>query len=81
MPTIEDRIRITIANVACRPLDTVTREATMEALGVESLDTVEIITELESEFDIAINDDELVQTKTVGDVCDLVHRKLAAPAA
>jgi acyl carrier protein len=37
-------------------------------LGADSLDTVELVMELEEEFDINIPDDEAERMKTVGDV-------------
>jgi acyl carrier protein len=36
-------------------------------LGADSLDTVELIMELEKEFDIAIPDDQAEKIQTVGD--------------
>ena len=46
----------------------VTPQATLTSLGVDSIDTIEIVMRLEEEFDIQINDDEFETKATVGDV-------------
>lgn len=55
----------------------VTEEATLsEDLGIDSLDSVEIVLELESAYDIKIEDEEIQNLKTVGDIMKLVESKL-----
>lgn len=48
----------------------ITRESTFEDLGLDSLDTVELVMEFEEQFgiDIEVNED----LKTIGDVVDLI---------
>ena len=54
----------------------VTMEANLkDDLGIDSLDSVEIVLELESEFDVKISDDELADLKTVGDIVKLLNTK------
>ena len=43
-------------------------------LGADSLDTVELIMELEKEFDIQIQDDEAEGIVTVGDAISFVEK-------
>ena len=43
-------------------------------LGADSLDTVELIMELEKEFDIQIPDDEAEGIATVGDAINFVEK-------
>lgn len=53
----------------------ITPEATLqEDLGIDSLSAVELAMELETEFDIRIEDDELENLKTVQDVVDVVEK-------
>lgn len=53
----------------------ITPEATlMEDLGIDSLSAVELAMELETEFDIRIEDDELANLKTVQDIIDVVEK-------
>ena len=42
-------------------------------LGADSLDGVELVMILESEFDIEISDDEISDIKTVQDIIDTVN--------
>ncbi len=48
-----------------------------EDLEIDSLAAVELSLELETEFDIRIEDDELANLKTVQDIIDLVEKKQA----
>lgn len=44
-------------------------------LAIDSLSAVELALELESEFDIVIEDEELAKLQTVQDIIDLVQSK------
>ncbi len=44
-------------------------------LNADSIDVIEILIELEEEFDIEISDDEGLSCVTVGDLVALVERK------
>jgi len=46
----------------------------IEDLGLDSMDTVEIVMGVEEEFDIEIHDDEVEDIETVGQLVDLVVR-------
>ena len=68
------QILVETANVDA---DKVTKEATLkEDLGIDSLDSVEMVLELENEFDVKLDDDEIAHLVTVGDVVDLVSAKM-----
>lgn len=43
-------------------------------LGGDSLDCVEVLVEIEHEFNIHVSDADAYQAKTVGDICDMVER-------
>jgi acyl carrier protein len=47
-----------------------------EDIGLDSLDAVELTMFIEEEFDIEIEDDEILKGKTFGDVVDLICKKL-----
>ncbi len=49
------------------------KQSTLEELGADSLDMVEIIMRLEEQFDIEINDDEAEKLKNLQDVINYVH--------
>ncbi|WP_434327034.1 acyl carrier protein [Mesomycoplasma hyorhinis] len=46
------------------------------SIGLDSLDFVELITELEEKYNIEITDEELLKAKTVKDVINLVESKV-----
>ncbi len=53
--------------------ETITRESSfIEELGADSLDVVELIMALETEFDLEIPEDEAENVSTVGDVVDYI---------
>lgn len=54
----------------------VTPEAKLnEDLGIDSLAAVELALELETEFDIRIEDEELAKLETVQDIIDIINAK------
>lgn len=57
--------------------DEVVEEKTLivDDLGADSLDVVELIMQLEKEFDVKISDEEAKSLKTVGDVVDALVEK------
>ncbi len=44
-------------------------------LGIDSLDSVELVLELETQFDVRIEDEELAALVTVGDIIELIQTK------
>jgi acyl carrier protein len=52
--------------------DEVGREATFEALDVDSLDLVEMAQIIEDEFGVALKGDDVKDIRTVGELVDLV---------
>ncbi len=54
----------------------VTLEASFkEDLGADSLDVVELVMELEDEFDMEISDDDAEKIATVGDAVNYINSK------
>ena len=47
-------------------------------LNADSLDTVELVMELEDEFDMTIPDEEAEKLKTVGEAVSYIQKQLAA---
>jgi acyl carrier protein len=52
-----------------------------EGLGLDSVDVVSIVSQIERHFHIRLSHEELQKLATVGDVLDLLQAKLAAPPA
>lgn len=55
--------------------DQISREASFEALDVDSLDLVELSQIVEEEFGVALEGDDVKDLRTVGEVIDLVVSK------
>jgi len=58
------------------PLQDISLASTLDDLGLDSLDTIEIVMELEHDFEIDIGDDEIKSFNTVKDIIDLVESKV-----
>lgn len=56
---------------------TITPETTFEDLGFDSLDGLNLIFEIEEEFDISVPDDEAQKMRSVGQVIDGVRYLLS----
>jgi acyl carrier protein len=52
-----------------------------EGLGLDSVDVVSIVSQIERRFHIRLTHEELQTLATVGDVLNLLQSKLTAPAA
>ena len=52
--------------------DDISRDATFEALDIDSLDLVEVSQIVEDEFGVELEGDDIKDLKTVGEVIDLV---------
>ena len=77
--TIEERVKDLISDKLGVDLEEVVNDATLaDGLGADSLDTVEIIMELEKEFNIVISDDVAEDLKTVQQHIDIVTQLYTA---
>lgn len=74
MSTIAERVRKIIVDKLGVDADEVTHEASFtNDLGADSLDTVELIMELEKEFDVSIPDDQAEKIQTVGQAIEFIE--------
>ena len=55
--------------------DKISMEASMNDLGIDSLDLVDVVLQAESELNVTFEDDELLNLHTVKDVVDLLDSK------
>lgn len=76
---IEDRVLKVIATTKRLPREAVTLDSSFESLGIDSLDQLNILFDLESEFDIQINDEDAKRVENIrqmiAGVVLLVHAK------
>jgi acyl carrier protein len=76
--TIEDRVLRVISNSKRIQLTSVKPENTLDELGIDSLDRLNILFDLESEFDISIDDEEARKARTISDIVAGVQQLVAA---
>ncbi len=75
MSNIADKVRaIIIDRLGVDEADVTTEANFINDLGADSLDTVELIMELEKEFDISIPDEEAEKIQTVGEAVAYVEK-------
>ena len=55
--------------------DRVTREAAFADLGIDSLDTVDLVIQIEETFHIIIEQDDAIET--VGELVDIIEKQLS----
>ncbi len=76
---IEERVIEIVCEQMGASREKITAETTfINDLGADSLDTVELVMELEDEFDMNIPDDEAEKLQTVGQAIDYIQSQLTA---
>ncbi len=82
MADIAEQVRQIIAEQLMVDLEEVTDDASfVEDLGADSLDTVEMIMEIEDEFGIEIPDEDAEKMQTVGQAIEYIKKKVEAQQA
>ena len=78
MAAVHDKVKAIIAEQLGVKPEEVTPEASfVDDLGADSLDTVELIMELENRFNIQIPDEDQEKIQTVGDAITYVTSKIS----
>ena len=75
------RVRTVIANSQRMPIEKISIDSTFQELGIDSMDAVNILFGLESEFDINIPDEETKDIRTVRQMAEGVEKLLAAKSS
>lgn len=77
MSDIEQRVKQAVAEQLSLDAESIKNEASfMDDLGADSLDLVELVMALETEFDITIPDEDSNQITTVQSAIDYVNAKI-----
>lgn len=75
---MEKKLKELIAENMDVNVNDITRESNfVEDFGVDSLEMVELVVELEQQFGVLITNEELATVKTFGDLLDFVEKKSA----
>jgi acyl carrier protein len=73
--TITDKVKTIVANITGVPLETIEDSATfVDDLGLDSLAILEIVVDVEKEFKIRANDEELKNVRSIEDSVALILR-------
>src|SRR5437879_2311627 len=76
--SVEERVIAIVCENLGVNKEQVTRSTSFtEDMGADSLDIVELVMELEEEFEITIPDDQAEKIKTVGEAIDYIEREIA----
>lgn len=79
---IEDRVKKIISEKMDVPEDKIsTQTSFVNDLGADSLDTVELVMQLEDEFDIKIPEDDAERIQTVGQAVEYISNELQKSAS
>lgn len=79
MASVPERVIEIVADQLGVDKEKITRETSfVNDLGADSLDTVELVMELEEEFDINIPDDAAEKIQTVGQAVDFIEKAQAS---
>jgi acyl carrier protein len=70
--------KVVAERVDKKSFEQVTRESVITDLGIDSLSMMQIVGEMETELDLQIPDEDLVEIVTVGDLCSKVEKRLSA---
>ena len=77
--TVEQRVIRVFATFKKVPVEDIRMDTTFEELGLDSLDGLNLIFELEEEFDIVVPDDKVQSMKSVSEVVTGIEAILANP--
>lgn len=70
---IVDRVIEVVSDTMGVDRDELGEDTTFESLQADSLDRIELVTALEDEFELSIDDDALETIATIGDAADAIE--------
>ncbi|HEX7677759.1 MAG TPA: phosphopantetheine-binding protein [Thermoanaerobaculia bacterium] len=76
MATIFERVQTIAANKYSLDPATITPESTLESLGLDSLDLIELLFDVEDEFQIRVPQDggSALKTATIADIVESIRK-------
>lgn len=69
---IFDKVADIASDVMGIDKDKITNETTFDDLGADSLDRLQLVTAIEDEFDLELDDDKLLSLSSVADAVDAI---------
>lgn len=80
MKATESELLDLIAKEAIIDRDKLVREATLEDLGISSLDVISMLFELEEKYGVVIEEGDMPQMSTLGEMSDFLLSRINAEA-
>ncbi|NDQ56462.1 MAG: acyl carrier protein [Acidipila sp.] len=71
---LSEKVQATLAAVKHLPQEKISLESSLAELGLDSLDTITLLFELEKHFHVSISDDQVRSLRTVRDIVEGVRR-------
>lgn len=81
MKITESELLDMLAEEAIVDRDRLTRDAKLEDLGISSIDVISLLFELEERTGVRIEEGDMPQMQTLGDMADHLLSKINAPGA
>lgn len=78
---IFEKVAAIIASVKSIAPDTIKPDSSLEQLGMDSLDKINMLFELEGEFNIDIPDEEARSITTVSEIVDRLEKQISSKSA
>jgi acyl carrier protein len=69
-----------IAPLASRPVTTITPDLTISDLALDSMGAVELVADLQEDYDILLSRQDLEQAVTLGELAELIWSRLPGAA-
>jgi acyl carrier protein len=76
---VAEKVLAVIAQIKRLPAESIALDSSFEQLGIDSLDGMNILFELENEFDINIPDDQARSIRSVREMVEGVKKLLSTP--
>lgn len=72
----EDRLKEILAEQLSISESMLSRDLSFDTLALDSLEMLELIVAIEHEFDIALDEEQVGQCETLGEMADLILEKI-----
>ncbi|MFF2518954.1 acyl carrier protein [Streptomyces sp. NPDC058086] len=69
-----------IASVIALPASRLTPDMTMSDLALDSMTTVELVVDLQEDYDILLSREDFADVRTLGDLAKLVFSRVSSPS-
>jgi len=74
--SVQERVRKIVAEKLGLPEQELAADLNLRELDWDSLDLLELVVDLEEEFDISVNDERFNSCATVGDLAEMISSSL-----